>query len=316
MERREFLKNIALGGLALALNPLSALASKTSSSARVVVDNSAHLTILHCNDVHSHIDPFPINDPKFPGMGGYARRASLIRHTQESVGKENMLVFESGDMFQGTPYFNLYKGKVEIELMNKMGVDAVTIGNHEFDNGLNALVDRMQEANFPFICSNYTFTNERALKTVKSYQIFERAGKRIGVLGLGVKIDGLISPRNTDGTIYNDPIAVGNETAAYLKNVEKCDFVIALTHLGHIMTTHVDDVHLAGASTDIDLILGGHTHTFLTKPEYYPNANGKEIIVNQAGYGGLCVGRIEIIFDGDKLNAWRMPDTSINVAIG
>lgn len=316
MERREFLKNIALGGLALALNPLSALARKTSSTARVVADNSAHLTILHCNDVHSHIDPFPINDPKFPGMGGYARRAELIRHTKESVGRENMLVFESGDMFQGTPYFNLYKGKVEIELMNKMGVDAVTIGNHEFDNGLNALVDRMNEAKFPFICSNYSFTNERAQQTVKQYQIFERAGKRIGVFGLGVKIEGLISPRNADGTIYTDPISVGNDTAAYLKNVEKCDLVIALTHIGHIMTTQVDDVHLARASTDIDLILGGHTHTFLTMPEYYANANGKEIIVNQAGYGGLCVGRIELVFNGDEQNAWNMPDSSLNVAIG
>lgn len=315
MERREFLKNIALGGLALALNPLSALAGK-SAHAKVVTDNRALLTILHCNDVHSHIDPFPVNDPKFPGMGGYARRASLIKHTQENVGRNNMLLFECGDMFQGTPYFNLYKGKVEIELMNKMGVDAVTIGNHEFDNGLNELVNRMQEANFPFICSNYSFTNERALKTVKSYQIFERTGKRIGVFGLGVKIDGLISPRNTDGTTYRDPIEVGNETAAYLKNVEKCDFVIALTHIGYIMTSQVDDIHLAKASSNIDLILGGHTHTFLTKPEYITNANGREIIVNQAGYGGLCMGRIEILFEEDKLNAWRMPDASINVAIG
>lgn len=316
MERREFLKSLAIGGLSLALDPFSALAGKVGGQTRVLSDEATQLTILHCNDVHSHIDPFPADDPHFPNMGGFARRASLINHTRQQVGGDHMLIFECGDMFQGTPYFNIYKGKVEISLMNEMGVDAVTIGNHEFDNGLNALVDRMQEAKFPFICSNYTFTNQRALDTVKSYQVFNRAGKRIGVFGLGVKIEGLIAPKNVDGTTYSDPIATANDMAAYLKNVEKCDFVIALTHIGYMMSDHVDDVHLAAASRDIDLILGGHSHTFLTKPEMHANAEGREIIVNQAGYGGLCMGRIGINFDDNGDYAWAMNSMSYNQTIG
>lgn len=317
MERRDFLKTLALGGMTLALNPLSALANKVSSSARVVSDEANQLTILHCNDVHSHIDPFPADDKNFPNMGGYARRASLISHTREQVGADHMLNFESGDMFQGTPYFNIYKGKVEISLMNEMGVDAVTIGNHEFDNGLNALVDRINEANFPFVCANYNFTNPRALASIKPYTIFNRAGKRIGVFGLGVKIEGLISPMNVDGTTYSDPIAVANDMAAYLKNTEKCDFVIALSHIGHIMLDQVDDVHLAAASHNIDLILGGHTHTFLQKPEIHKNADGRDIIINQAGYGGLSMGRIGITFDNSSSEyTWAMNSMTHNYTIG
>lgn len=319
MERREFLKGLAIGGLTLALNPLKALASKAKDSASVIADNTPNLTILHCNDVHSHIDAFPDNDPNFPGMGGYSKRAALITHTRNQVGADNMLNFECGDMFQGTPYFNIYKGKLEISLMNEMGVDAVTIGNHEFDNGLDALVDRMDEANFPFICSNYTFTNQRALNKVKQYQIFIRAGKRIGVFGLGVKIEGLIAPKNADGTIYEDPIKVANDMALYLKNVEHCDLVIVLSHIGFVMTNQVDDVRLAAASKNIDFILGGHTHTFIQKPEVIQNAEGKRVVINQAGHSGLCVGRINIAFangDVDDDLAWAMTSMTHNHTIG
>ncbi|MDO4462253.1 MAG: metallophosphatase [Bacteroidia bacterium] len=319
MERREFLKGLVLGGMALTLDPLKALAGEARKSAKVLGDNSSNLTILHCNDVHSRIDAFPMEDPNFPGMGGYAKRASLVKHTRETVGKDNVLNFECGDMFQGTPYFNIYKGKLEISLMNEMGVDAVTIGNHEFDNGLDVLVDRMEEANFPFICSNYTFKNQRALNTVKQYQVFERAGKRIGVFGLGVKIEGLIAPNNADGTIYENPIRVANDMALYLKNVEKCDLVIALSHLGYVMSGNQDsDVRLAAASRNIDFILGGHTHTFLHKPEVHQNADGKRIVINQTGHSGLSVGRINVTFTDAPTEdglAWQLTSMSHNHTI-
>lgn len=289
-DRRTFFKQ--LGALALcAVSGPSAVAQQLRGVSK------RRLTILHTNDVHSHIDPLPDNDSRNPGMGGYARRQTYIE--QVIAEGNDVMVFECGDMFQGTPYFNFYKGKLEIELMNRMHVDAVTIGNHEFDNGLDVLCDRMEEANFPFINSNYEFVDERANSIVKPYRIFERAGIKVGVFGLGVAIEGLITAKNAKGTIYTDPIAASQRMADTLR-AEGCQLVIGLSHLGFDMGRYVDDQKVAAATRGVDMILGGHSHTFLPAPVYVKNLDGKDVLVNQVGYAGINVGRIDIdINDGE-----------------
>lgn len=296
--RREFIKQ--LGALALCLTGSSqgvwAKASELAVTGETEAErqkkrNSHRLTIMHVNDVHSHIDPFPDDDPVYAGLGGYARRHKYIEKVRQE-GNET-LVFECGDMFQGTPYFNFYKGQLEISLMNKMGVDAVTIGNHEFDNGLEVLCKRMEEANFAFINSNYNFTSPAANRIVKRYEIFERCGIKIGVFGLGVKVKGLITDKNLEGTTYNDPINVAQKMANKLRN-KGCQMVIALTHIGYDMGEEVDDKKLAAKTSGIDIILGGHSHTFLPEPVMIKNKDGKEVLVNQVGFAGINVGRIDI----------------------
>lgn len=293
--RRTFLKQ--LGALALCLT-----ASPLSAAKRVSKLGSRRITILHTNDVHSRIEPFPATDKKYPNMGGYARRKAYIDAVRNEGNQ--VLVFECGDMFQGTPYFNFYKGKLEIDLMNRMGVDAVTIGNHEFDNGLQVLCDRMEEAKFPFLCANYQFKNARAQGLVKPYTIFERAGIKIGVFGLGVKIEGLINPNNTDGTVYNDPVECATRISDELRS-KGCDVVIALSHLGFNTSSGADDIAVARATTNIDMILGGHSHTFLHTPEMVTNKTGKQVMINQVGFAGICVGRIDIDIDDNRQIAYN-----------
>lgn len=294
ISRRSFLKSV--GALAFAASPLGGLLS----SCKVGEERSQHLTILHTNDVHSHIDPFPEDDPRYHGLGGYARRQSLIDNTIAKVGADNVMVFESGDMFQGTPYFNYYRGMLEMQLMNRMHVDGVTIGNHEFDNGVESLCKCMEAANFPFINANYDITDSRARGLVKPYKIFERGGMRVGVFGLGVKLAGLVGPRNCKGFTYNDPVDVARDMSKKLRN-EGCDLVIALTHIGHEMYDQIDDVTLAKTDVDIDLILGGHSHTFLPNAVHVKNANGKDIVINQVGFGGINVGVLELSKAGSCL---------------
>lgn len=291
-DRRTFFKQ--LGALALcAMSGPGAIARQINDVTR------RRLTILHVNDVHSHIDPMPLNDSRYPGMGGYARRQAYIE--QVIAEGNDVMVFECGDMFQGTPYFNFYKGKLEIELMNRMHVDAVTIGNHEFDNGLDVLCDRMEEAKFPFINSNYTFVDQRARNIVKPYKIFERAGIKVGVFGLGVAIEGLITAKNAKNTIYNDPIAATQRMADTLR-AEGCNLVIGLSHIGFDMGRFVDDQKVAAATRGVDMILGGHSHTFLPAPVYVKNLDGADVLVNQVGYAGINVGRIDLDVCGGDIS--------------
>lgn len=294
-DRRDFIKKIGALMLCTAAGSSewakAAIGAKSSNVASVATPR--HLTILHTNDVHSHIDPFPADDPKYPNLGGYARRKAYI----DSVRNEGneVLVFECGDMFQGTPYFNFYKGKLEISLMNQMGIDAVTIGNHEFDNGLDVLCDRMEEANFPFINTNYNFIHQRARSIVVPHKVFSKCGIRIGVFGLGVEVNGLITDANLQGTTYSDPIVVAQQTADYLRSQQNCQMVIALSHLGYDMKTQVDDVVVAAQTNGIDIILGGHSHTFLPEPVVVTNKDGKNVVINQVGFGGINVGRIDVV---------------------
>lgn len=296
MDRRTFLKQF--GALCVTLTGLDK-AEAAARSVDEVVGESQRLTILHTNDVHSHIDPFPADDPHYANLGGYARRQAYIEKVR-AEGNET-LVFECGDMFQGTPYFNFYKGQLEIMLMNRMHIDAVTIGNHEFDNGLSVLCERMEEANFAFVNSNYRFGTQRARDLVKPYCIFERCGHKIGVLGLGVNVNGLITENNLEGTRYTDPVASAQETADRLRSLG-CDVVIALSHLGFEMEALPDDKQVASKTRGIDMILGGHTHTFLPEPVFVNNIDGKPVLINQVGYAGINVGRIDIVFNNGQLS--------------
>lgn len=288
LNRRNFLKNIGvLGGtIALSQLPTDLWAKPTEIK----------LTILHTNDVHSRIEPFPMDGSKLQGLGGVARRSTLINKIRKE--EKHVLLFDAGDMFQGTPYFNLFDGELELTLMSKLGYDAGTFGNHEFDNGIDGILKHFDKANFPFVTSNYDFSNTALAGKTKEYLILERGGIRIGVFGLGVNVEGLVDKKNYAGMKYLDPIAVANRIVPTLKNKHKCDIVICLSHLGYSYTTNqISDLKLAAATKDIDLIIGGHTHTYLEEPTRVLNAAGKETIVNQAATGGAILGRIDFIFN-------------------
>jgi len=293
MKRRDFIQKTVAGSALLTVGGLS-----LSSFAPI---DKKHITILHTNDVHSHIDPFPATDAKNPNMGGVSRRASLI----ESIRKENpnVLLLDAGDIFQGTPYFNYYGGELEFKLMSMLKYDLATMGNHDFDNGIDGFYSQLHNAKFDFVSANYDFKNTVLDGIVKPYKVFVKDGIKIGVFGLGVELDGLVDKKNYKETVYNDPISVSQEMTRILKTQEKCDLIICLSHIGYAYKNDpnkVSDLKLAAATRDIDLIIGGHTHTFLDKPTIVKNLDGIDTLVNQVGCYGINLGRIDFYFDTDK----------------
>lgn len=289
--RREFIKGV-FGGMALA--GLSSLPLELFARAEMT-----KLTILHTNDVHSRIDPFPANDPKYPNMGGVARRAALIKKIRAT--EKNVLLLDAGDIFQGTPYFNLYGGELEFKLMSEMGYDASTLGNHDFDNGIDGLVKQMPNMNFPFLNSNYSFKDTLLENKIQEYKIFRKGDLKIGVFGIGIELRGLVDPKLSGNILYNDPLVNANRISTLLKNEEKCDLVICLSHLGYKYNDKkVSDSVLAKESSHIDLIIGGHTHTFLDEPTQVVNKEGKEVLIAQVGWAGIKLGRIDYYFDSKK----------------
>ncbi|MGY5847985.1 bifunctional metallophosphatase/5'-nucleotidase [Salegentibacter sp. HM20] len=297
MKRRSFLEKTSAATAFVGLGGLTGLAMK-SNSAR-------HITILHTNDVHSHIDPLPASDTRNPNMGGVARRASLI----EKIRKENpnTLLLDAGDSFQGTPYFNFYGGELEFKLMSKMRYDATTIGNHDFDNGIEGLLAQMPHAKFDFISANYDFSNTVLDGRVNPYRIYKKDGVKIGVFGLGVELEGLVNKKLFKETQYLDPVEISRDMSRKLKQDENCDLVICLSHLGYKYNhDKISDVKLATETEDIDLIIGGHTHTFLEKPEIVTNRAGKEVLINQVGCYGLYLGRIDFYLDDKEVRGTRL----------
>jgi len=255
-------------------------------------EDTIKLTILHTNDVHSHIEPFPSNHNRWPGMGGVARRAALIRQIRRQ--EKNVLLLDVGDSFQGTPYFNYYGGELEFTLMSDMGYDASTIGNHDFDNGLEGLVKQLPHATFPLLNVNYDFSDTPLHGKTLPYQVFTRQDLKIGVFGLGIELAGLVDKKLVGNTRYLDPVAAAAKTSHLLKKEMDCDLVICLSHLGYKYDdSKISDEVLAKQSKHIDLILGGHTHTFLDEPVRYKNREGKEILVAQVGWAGIRLGRID-----------------------
>ena len=291
MKRRNFIQKTTAATAFLTLGGISLQS--------FALKNTKHITILHTNDVHSHIDPFPITDSRYPNMGGVARRATLV----EAIRKENpnTLLLDAGDIFQGTPYFNFYGGELEFKLMSMMKYDAATIGNHDFDNGIDGLFSQLPHAQFDFLSANYDFKNTVLNTHVKPYKIFVKNGIKIGVFGLGIKLEGLVDPKMYKETIYLNPLEIAQDMSRILKEEEKCDLVICLSHLGYrYKDEKISDLELASKTKNIDLIIGGHTHTFLPKPTITKNNVGENVLVNQVGCYGINIGRIDFYFDNDK----------------
>ncbi|MFK7812502.1 MAG: bifunctional UDP-sugar hydrolase/5'-nucleotidase [Maribacter sp.] len=293
MNRRKFISNTAATSALVGLGGLP-LASCTT-------DSKKHITILHTNDVHSHIDAFSKDHSQFPNLGGLARRAALV----DSIRKENKntLLFDAGDIFQGTPYFNFYGGELEFKLMSMLKYDAATIGNHDFDNGLEGLHAQLPHANFELLSANYDFSNTVMNGYTKPYKTYSLNGIKIGVYGIGIKLDGLVTKRLYKETVYLNPIDVARDTERSLKEDQKCDLIICLSHLGYQYNSSEnkpDDITLATNTDYTNLIIGGHTHTFLDKPTVIKNNKGVDTLVNQVGCFGINLGRIDFHFDSLK----------------
>ena len=289
MLRRKFLKNSVYGSLALG----SALNNYSCDS-----ENFKKITILHTNDVHSHIEPFSKDHSEFPNRGGFERRSTILNSIRSK--NPNTLLLDAGDIFQGTPYFNFYNGELEFKLMSLLEYDAVTIGNHDFDNGITGLNEQMPNASFDFLISNYDFKNTVLDGKTSDYKIYTKSGIKIGVFGLGIELEGLVTKELYRETKYLDPIDIAQDVAKKLKNEEKCDLIICLSHLGYKydnLPNRVCDYNLAKKTKDIDLIIGGHTHTFMNEPIILKNQISKDVLVNQVGCFGLFLGQIDFYFD-------------------
>jgi 5'-nucleotidase len=298
MDRKSFLKAISGGTLAMALAPRMMMAEELKIPD---LKSAGKLTILHTNDQHSRIEPFDASYTRNPNQGGFARRASLIQQIRSQ--ESNLLLLDSGDIFQGTPYFNFFGGELEFKLMSMMKYDASTMGNHDFDNGLNGFLKVLPNAQFPFICSNYDFKNTVLDGKTSPYKIFNKNGIKVGIFGVGIKLDGLVGKKQYGETVYSDPVEVAQHYSHFLKNEQKCDLVICLSHIGYEYEDEPDKLNdqiLAAKTENIDLILGGHTHTFLPEPQTFTNRAGKNVLVNQVGWAGLLLGRIDFFFDSDK----------------
>jgi 5'-nucleotidase len=293
MQRRQFLQQTAAASALVGLSGFG-LTSFTPAT-------SKKITILHTNDMHSHIDAFGPDDGRNPNQGGVARRASLV----ESIRKENpnTLLLDAGDIFQGTPYFNYYGGELEFKLMSMLKYDVATIGNHDFDNSIEGLYAQLPHAKFDFVSANYDFSNTVMDTHVKPYRTIIKDGIKVGIFGLGIELNGLVEKRMYKETVYLDPTEATQEMTRILKEDEKCDLIICLSHLGYNYrepSQKISDLKLAKTTKDIDLIIGGHTHTFLKKPTVVKNLEGKNMLVNQVGCYGINLGKIDFYFDSDK----------------
>ncbi len=293
--RRKFIKQVSLGAAMLASSqfPFDAIANDDEHQ------NKQWLKILHTNDVHSRLEPFPMDGGKYQGLGGIVAREKIISTIRTQ--HEHVLLLDAGDIFQGTPYFNFFKGEPEIKAMNLLGYDAATIGNHDFDNGLEGFATQIHNAEFDFVNCNYDFDGTTLENLIKPYIIIKKGKIKIGILGVGVELNGLVPDRLYGNIQYRDPISPANEIAFILKYKKKCDYVICLSHLGfEYKDNKVSDKILAAESENINLIIGGHTHTFLNEPYITKNRNKKEIIVNQVGWAGINLGEINVLFDREK----------------
>ena len=287
--RRKFIKNFGLGAVGLTMINHELIAE----------EDVKRITILHTNDMHSRIEPF--SSGIFKGIGGMAQRSSIINEIRKK--EKNVLLFDAGDIFQGTPYFNFYGGELEFKLMSQMKYDAATLGNHDFDNGLDGLKKQLKHASFPFVCANYDFSKTILKNSFKPYKIFLKDGIKIGVFGIGVELNGLVPKELYKETKYLDPVVEANKISDKLKNKIGCDLIVCLSHLGLMYNSNkVSDLVIAQKTKNIDLIIGGHTHSFLEKPILETNLDGKKVIINQVGWGGINIGKIDFIFKQNKTN--------------
>jgi len=292
LKRKDFLK--LLGTFALLPRQSFGVFLSTDSKLKKI-------TILHTNDTHARIDPFPLDHLHYANMGGFARRAKFVKQVRAE--NPHTLLLDAGDVFQGTPYFNLFKGKLDYNLMSEINYDATTLGNHEFDNGVDGLLDSLQSLKLPVVNSNYRIDDKRFGKSIMNYIIKDVNGIRIGIFGLGIDFNTLVLEENHKGFTYREAINVGKGVSSNLKKYLKCDYVICLSHIGYQYPDdpkRPNDLKLAAESEYIDLIIGGHTHTFLEKPTLVKNKIGRDVIVNQVGFAGINVGKIDLFFNEKK----------------
>jgi 5'-nucleotidase len=317
--RRGFLKASFAGGvvtasqsLARPIGTVGAIGwSALSAPLLEVGPGETLITILHTNDTHSQIDPLPANDTQYPDKGGVARRATLVKRVRKE--NPNLLLIDAGDVFQGTPYFNFYKGEVEYKSMSLIGYDVVTLGNHDFDNGVNALAAAMKFANFDFVSTNYDVRGTPLESRVKPYVVRVVGGVRVGLFGLGISPDNLITPENFKGLKYNDPVKASREVVATLRGLERCTLVLGMSHLGYYPNARegeIGDTQVAAQVDGIDFIASGHTHTFMKQPVITKTPSGGNTIIFQVGRSGIYVGRVDMkIRDGKVVaSAGRLLD--------
>jgi 5'-nucleotidase len=299
MDRRKFISTGAKAVLGMGLG-LTSLPS--------VGKSNDDLCLLYTNDWHSRIDPFPMDGGSFQGLGGAAKRAAMINKIRST--NNNVLLLDAGDVFQGTPYFNVFKGELEFKLMSEMGYDAITLGNHDFDAGLEGLKKQLPHAKFEILCANYDFSNTILKGHFKNHLVVERGPYRIGIVGVGIELNQLVPAKHYGNTMYSDPIAAANKEAKILKSRKNCDLVICLSHLGYSYANDkVSDIQLAKNSEHIDIILGGHTHTFLENPVEIKNKIGNNIKICQTGWAGINLGRID--FKADTILASAKPHSTM-----
>lgn len=301
MRRRNFIRQSITGSLGLNLLGLPAKSS---------IDQQSVLSIIHTNDMHSRIDPFPDEAGEYAGLGGMARRAKLVKQIRSEA--KQVLLLDAGDIFQGTPYFNLFGGELEFKLMSQMEYDAATLGNHDFDNGLDGLHKQLPHASFSMVISNYDFTRTSLNNLFSPYQVFQKGSIKVGVFGLGIELDGLVADKLYGDTRYLDPVGVAKEMVQHLKELG-CQLIICLSHLGYDYESEkISDRKLAGKVNGIDLIIGGHTHTFLQEPQLVTNTDGHSTLINQVGFGGIHLGRIDY---KQTANSSRLTNTSKTVEV-
>ena len=295
MNRNSFLK-IAGSGL---------LTAGAQAYGLEVLKNSKFkkLVVLHTNDWHSRIEPFPNDNSRNSNLGGASRRAMLIEKIKKE--EENVLLLDAGDIFQGTPYFNYFGGELEFKLMSEMGYNAATMGNHDFDGGMDGFLKALKNAEFDFITTNYDFSDTILAGKSKKYKIIETDDLKIGIFSANIELNGLVPKKLFKETRFLDPLETSLQISGELKHKHNCDFIICLSHLGYKYDGEkVSDILLAENSFDIDLIIGGHTHTFMNKADIRKNKNEKDVIVTQAGWGGILLGRVDLMFDSRKRFLW------------
>jgi 5'-nucleotidase len=302
LNRRKFLQASAMSSAAM-------LSDISFAQAEV---KAQKLTILHTNDVHSRLEAFPADSGRNAGMGGVAARAALIKKIRQE--EEHVLLLDAGDIFQGTPYFNIFKGEPDIKAMSLMQYDACTMGNHDFDEGIENFRDQMaRHSQFPLIICNYDFSGTVMEHRFEPYRVFKKGKLKIGVTGVGIELEGLVPEKLTGSTKYLDPIERVREVSHMLKVDKQCDMVICLSHLGFKYSDNkISDLILAKETEKIDLIVGGHTHTFLDSPVSIKNRIGQDVLINQVGWGGIMLGRMDFIFEGGKNKNLSNSNTVVN----
>ena len=298
INRRNFIQVAALGSLQATIGMEASIFGRSGQQ-------DERLTILHTNDTHSRIEPFPSDASRNANLGGVARRAALIKKIREQ--SSNVLLVDAGDVFQGTPYFNFFKGELDYKLMSAMGYEISTVGNHDFDAGLPGWLNILPLAKFSLVTANYDFSRTILKGLFAPYKIFRKGRIKVGVFGLGVELKGLVDPALTEETKYLEPAPVAKEMVEELR-AKKCDLILCLSHLGYS-----SDQILASEVSGIDVIIGGHSHTFMKQPQQVINSEGFSTLIHQVGFAGIRLGRIDLTFSNAQQKVAYLGSDSIRV---